>query len=211
MHLDYGRTLDRKIATIDALYALYELLSFTKFSEIQFLKMLETKSKRELDQFILVWGKSHCISNLLYNQQALDRESLAILQNPKSSSPNNAIAKILSPHCINSLALRNVPIVISSMKAASRNCKTFNACSINALLIVEDDQHTCFSFEMDARCRIGRRRTLTQHLQLAASYAMLYDAVAEICDFVAVAPDHDLILGEGSSVSLLASSKWPWL
>ncbi|KAF2815317.1 uncharacterized protein BDZ99DRAFT_435597 [Mytilinidion resinicola] len=81
LHLDYSRGLDRRVAALDSFYALHELFSFASFSEIQFLNMLESKLKKELDQSVLVRQKNPTISNILYNRQVLERHTQRIRDN----------------------------------------------------------------------------------------------------------------------------------
>lgn len=81
LHLDYGRNLDRHIAASDAFYALHEIFSFVSFSENQFLNMIESKLAQELDQSVLVQQKNPTLSNLLCNQQVLERHIFRIREN----------------------------------------------------------------------------------------------------------------------------------
>lgn len=51
------------------------------FSEVQFLNMLESKPRQGLDQSILVRQNNPTLSNLLYDQQVLDRHMQRIRDN----------------------------------------------------------------------------------------------------------------------------------
>ncbi|KAK0615124.1 hypothetical protein B0T17DRAFT_646595 [Bombardia bombarda] len=91
LHLNYGRNLDKHIAANDSFYALKEIFTFASLSENQFLNMLETMLLEELDHARLVRHDDNAtISNLLYNQQVLDRHiqqirsSLAAFQSQDS-------------------------------------------------------------------------------------------------------------------------------
>ncbi|KAF2117000.1 hypothetical protein BDV96DRAFT_17233 [Lophiotrema nucula] len=81
LHLDYGRGLDRTALAQDPLYALYELFTFAAFSEVQFLNMLDSKMKLELDHLALIRQESTTLSNLVYHQQVLDRHITRIREN----------------------------------------------------------------------------------------------------------------------------------
>jgi hypothetical protein len=78
LHLDYGRDLDGDILAIDSFYALQEVFSFAAFAGAQFLNMLESQLTSEIDQSVLIEQKSPTLSNLLYNQQILERYILGI-------------------------------------------------------------------------------------------------------------------------------------
>jgi len=92
LHLAYGRQLDNQVAGSDALYALHEIFRFSSFSEVQFLNMLESKLKKELDQSVLVRQKNSTLSNLLYNQQVLDRHTQRLRENIASINVQSRIS-----------------------------------------------------------------------------------------------------------------------
>jgi Mg2+ and Co2+ transporter CorA len=92
LHLNYGRNLGRNVAASDAFYALHEHFCFAAFSELQFLKMLESKLRQELDQSFLVRQQNPTLSNLLYNQQVLDRQIQRIRDNLASIRSRSSAA-----------------------------------------------------------------------------------------------------------------------
>jgi hypothetical protein len=75
---DFGRRLDRAVAASNPFYAFSDIFRFCAFSEVQFLNMLESKIDRDLSHTVLVKQENPTISNLLYNQQALDRHRVRI-------------------------------------------------------------------------------------------------------------------------------------
>lgn len=81
LHLDYGRNLDRYLLANDAFYALNELFNFAAFSEVQYLNMMESKLTKELDRSVIVEQDTPTISNLLYNQQVLERHIERLKEN----------------------------------------------------------------------------------------------------------------------------------
>ncbi|KAF4539976.1 Mg2+ transporter protein CorA-like/Zinc transport protein ZntB [Lasiodiplodia theobromae] len=68
--LNYGRSLDEKVAAKDPFYAVSELFTFCAFSESQFLNMLESKLSAATDADILS-KKALELSNLQYMQKAV--------------------------------------------------------------------------------------------------------------------------------------------
>lgn len=75
LHLDYGRRLDPEAAAADSFYAMHEILSFVAFSEVQCLNMLQSVLKKELSQAQLAQHSNPTLSNLLYQQEILERHS----------------------------------------------------------------------------------------------------------------------------------------
>lgn len=68
--LNYGRSLDEKIAARDPFYAVSELFTFCAFSETQFLNMLESKLSSATNVETLSRRPLE-LSNLLYMQKAV--------------------------------------------------------------------------------------------------------------------------------------------
>ena len=98
LHLGYGRRRERKALAADPFYALSELFSFAADSEAQFLNMLESDVQRELDHPKLVAQRSPTLSNLLFNQQALDRhveqvrQTLTMINERSWSQPTSRVS-----------------------------------------------------------------------------------------------------------------------
>ncbi|RHZ70337.1 hypothetical protein CDV55_108290 [Aspergillus turcosus] len=95
LHLNYGQSLNRNLIAKSPFYALHEIFSFVASSENQFLNMLESKIRKELDAQTLVGQKNPTLSHLLYNQQVLDRhiqrlrENLTFIRRFTPASPHH--------------------------------------------------------------------------------------------------------------------------
>lgn len=81
LHLDYGLSLDRVLASKDPFYALNDLFTLTALSENQFLNMLDDVISTDLDADKLAEHHDPPLSNLLYNSQVLDRHTESIKDN----------------------------------------------------------------------------------------------------------------------------------
>ncbi|KAI9733659.1 MAG: hypothetical protein M1834_003261 [Cirrosporium novae-zelandiae] len=99
--LDYGRKLDAEMMICDAFYLLSDIFRFVAFTEVQFVNMLESKARKELDHTTLVRQDTPTLSNLLYYKQISERhisrlreivdfiDSRSDLDWPKASKPSH--------------------------------------------------------------------------------------------------------------------------
>jgi hypothetical protein len=109
MSVNYGRSLDRELMSCNAFYALTELFTFTAFSEIQFLNMIEAKIKQEAEFTI--------ISNLLYNKKVID-------QHVNNIGETLLFIKLYEGHDLNVLSSRSAAMqekVLASTKKLLRD------------------------------------------------------------------------------------------
>ncbi|CZR65065.1 uncharacterized protein PAC_14965 [Phialocephala subalpina] len=73
LYLNCGKTLDQELLSYNPFYVLTDLFKFTAFAEAQFLNMMETKLKKEIDFSVTDKRHTPTFSNILYSKTLLDQ------------------------------------------------------------------------------------------------------------------------------------------
>lgn len=147
LYLNYGNSLDQELLSYNPFYVLTDLFKFTAFAEVQFLNMMETKLKKEIDFSVTDSRHAPTFSNLLYSKTLLDQhvdqieETIASIKSNSNTPFANGSAEVdQEVLVVATKLLRDFESLSQRAKALSLHCESGMKIVTNNNMLLESQR-----------------------------------------------------------------------